>query len=326
MGAKVRGHGVRVRRFRPEDQPEVFALLADTFGKSIDPARFRRISHSNPDGPAIRYVAEAEGHVVAYRGFLPGLLRVGGREYRALQGSQAATVPAYRGRGLFTALGGEVIGAYFEAGGDLVYSFPSPQAFAASTGRLKFELAGRRRHWVRPLRPWAIRHGFAARVGTWMHGRSLRSPSGITSSPADADRWATLRHVGTGFACTSEKILWHLNAFGRRYRELAWGEGALLLGEARRKGLRAATVVASDCCDARETVQLLRGAAEIAASEGYDLLFSWPIASPVTMLRGGMVPLGSSTPFIVRTRESDLAQRIRRERVHWVRLLDTDAY
>jgi predicted N-acetyltransferase YhbS len=99
--------GVHVRASRPDDAPEIEALLRDALAKHGDAhyTDYLRWKHeANPFGRSPAWVADHDGKVVAFRTFLRWDLEVDGSVQRAVRAVDTATAASHRGKGLFRRL------------------------------------------------------------------------------------------------------------------------------------------------------------------------------------------------------------------------------
>jgi len=117
--------GQHIRPVRPEDGPSVVHFLNQVFGAwgSLDDWQWK---HQAPPAPfrLDSVLAERDGRIVGHYGLLPVEARWGGQVVRAAQAVDAGVLPAYRHRGMFTALAREALGRAIDAGVTLIYAFP----------------------------------------------------------------------------------------------------------------------------------------------------------------------------------------------------------
>ncbi|MFN7141457.1 MAG: GNAT family N-acetyltransferase, partial [Limisphaerales bacterium] len=97
---------IEFRRARPEDAPGICDLYAATRTRTKSQDQFRWLYEDNPAGPHRTWVAveTATGKIVSARPVFPWWVSVAGRRILASQAGDAATLPEWRGRGLFTRL------------------------------------------------------------------------------------------------------------------------------------------------------------------------------------------------------------------------------
>jgi hypothetical protein len=100
--------GVSVRRFSPEDLPDVLALLNASLGggpAGRRPPEFFRWKHlDNPFGPSYLLLATAEDRLVGLRAFLRWRFLAADRALSAVRAVDTATHPDFQGMGIFTRL------------------------------------------------------------------------------------------------------------------------------------------------------------------------------------------------------------------------------
>ena len=96
----------RIRPANPGDRPGILSLLRDWIrGRPID-VHYRYLYESNPDGPAVTWVAEdpSTGQVVGCTSCFPRRLSVGGTVFLGSFGGDTFVHPNWRGRGIAVAL------------------------------------------------------------------------------------------------------------------------------------------------------------------------------------------------------------------------------
>lgn len=119
-----------VRAFRPGDRAQLTDMLGDFF-EYPDPDRyFTWIYLENPAGLAWAWVAceQGTGRIVGSDAFFPWRLTLNGRLVPAIQMANAMVLPAYRRRGIFTALIKEGLQRLKNLGIEFVYGFPNQRA------------------------------------------------------------------------------------------------------------------------------------------------------------------------------------------------------
>src|SRR5882724_5499338 len=98
---------ITIRPVRPDDRSGVVALLARALDRGDDPrfeALYRWKHETNPFGASPSMVAEADGHVVGFRGLMRWEFAIAGVRVTAVRAVDTATDEAHRGRGIFTRL------------------------------------------------------------------------------------------------------------------------------------------------------------------------------------------------------------------------------
>lgn len=145
------------REFRPSDVPAILCLLGESLGnRGFGPrsAEFWSWKHSqNPFGPSfLRIATTTEGEIVGLRAFMRWTLRLGNRTVRAVQAVDTVTSPAYRRRGIFTALTREMIELVREKGVEMIFNTPNRYS---KTGyrKLGWQEAGSMTPAIHVLRP-----------------------------------------------------------------------------------------------------------------------------------------------------------------------------
>jgi GNAT superfamily N-acetyltransferase len=100
-----------VRLYTDADEVGVGEALQAAFGRwpgdveVDDPRAYFRWKHlESPLGRSLMIVAEADGGVVGFCGWIPNVFTVGGRELRALRGVDLSVRPGYQGRGIAAAI------------------------------------------------------------------------------------------------------------------------------------------------------------------------------------------------------------------------------
>lgn len=173
-----------IRAYVPQDEPQVLKLLCAAFGnwplgiEGQDPSEFFRWKHmASPFGPSILLVAEANGAVIGFEGWLRWKLRVGGRTFEALRGVDMAVHPEHRRRGVQTALM-HTATEHFPKEVPFLFMFPNKDA---RPGALK---AGRRE--VGSL-PRLVRIRDPVRVGIAMVSKRYPSRGFATSARGETE-------------------------------------------------------------------------------------------------------------------------------------------
>lgn len=149
---------IRFRRGTPEDTDAICALLGETFPGAAKsrPDILRWQYWDNPFGQTESAIAEADdgivGHFMTFA--VPGL--VDGRRHVAGMGGDAATVPAARGRGVFSALTSQAWSRFIAANGAaFVYMAPNPISFGVCA-RTGMTPVAQLPAWIRPVDPRVI--------------------------------------------------------------------------------------------------------------------------------------------------------------------------
>lgn len=100
------GDGLELRRAEAEDTAEVCALIGAVFpdNAKADPGILTWQYRDNPFGPPSAWVVTDGAAIVAHYAAFSLPARVAGEAATVLKSADAATLPAYRGRGLFPAM------------------------------------------------------------------------------------------------------------------------------------------------------------------------------------------------------------------------------
>lgn len=121
-----------VREFRPEDQPQVVALLRqvlDRPGQGVhDDAYFRWKHLDGPFGASVMLVADAGGKIVGFRAFMRWRLEFGGRIIEAGRPVDTVTDPAMRRQGVFSTLTKTALRRIDDLGIEMLFNTPNEQS------------------------------------------------------------------------------------------------------------------------------------------------------------------------------------------------------
>src|SRR5262245_52952288 len=144
---------VQIRRASGDDLPMVLELARSALGWTDPDTSFLEWKHlENPFGESPMWVAEIDGRVVGFRGFVRWELQTpDGRMLRAVRAVDTATAPDVQGRGIFTRL---TLGALDELRGegvDLVFNTPNDKSLPGYV-KMGWHEVGRLRAVVRPTR------------------------------------------------------------------------------------------------------------------------------------------------------------------------------
>jgi GNAT superfamily N-acetyltransferase len=195
---------VKIRPYRPADEPRVLELLTLALGGGPigerTPEFFAWKHLRNPFGPSLLLVAEAEERIVGLRAFVRWQLRTGDRTVRAVRAVDTATHPDHRRRGVFTRLVSEALDAVRDQA-DLVFNTPNRTSLPGYS-KLGWRTAGRVPVLLRIGRPWrrARRPAVAAETAAVALGdgdavsrllAEAEVPDGRLVTPRDLDylRW-----------------------------------------------------------------------------------------------------------------------------------------
>jgi GNAT superfamily N-acetyltransferase len=298
-----------IRPYAPErDEEALRALVNRSFGLSRGPEYFRWKYLENPAGPAEISVAEVDGTLASMACVLPLRMRVGGAAALGSLSVDVATLPEFRGQGLYRRAARHLWERLARRGFALTAGFTN----RLST-RLTLEVLGRRQVGplpvrVRPLRPLQLalsRLGLAGDVP----GAVARPPSGgdlVQVEKFDERFDALWQRIEPGLDIATVRdaafLNWRYAAHPERpYETLACLSGSEVRGYLvwrllDRFGTRIAFTadLAAEPGDARTALRLLRCAADRARASGATLLalLSWP-GSPVHAVsrRFALLPL-----------------------------------
>jgi GNAT superfamily N-acetyltransferase len=157
--------GVRLRRAGPADDAGIRGLLAAVFpaNAKADGAVLRWQYWDNPFGEVVSWVWDDRGQIVCHWACVPIPMVLGGRRVVGCKTADAATLPAYRGRGLFAALGRQLFADAAARGFPVAITHPNPNA-ARGVEQAGAQLVARVPAFVRA--PLLVRRPRAQRVAT----------------------------------------------------------------------------------------------------------------------------------------------------------------
>ncbi len=178
-----------IRPYEPGDERQIVALFERVFGRPMSEAHWRWKVGSQPAPVANVWLIVRDGQVLAQYACVPTGFWLDGWEALVMVGVDAMVDPAWRRRGLWTALVRHAQAAWAEAGIAFVLGLPNENWGRRHHARGWESLFGLRWH-VRPLqpvrlalrrlrarRPIALGPVAAAWNGFW--NRRLASPAGI---------------------------------------------------------------------------------------------------------------------------------------------------
>ena len=120
------GSGWSLRPYRPGDEDALVELFAAVFGRPVDLAAWRWKLKGRRSPVENVWVAVADdGRVIAQYAGIPVRLRLAGRERWAMQSVDTMVSPAFRRRGILTALGTSVYASWAEGGVSAVFGVPN---------------------------------------------------------------------------------------------------------------------------------------------------------------------------------------------------------
>jgi GNAT superfamily N-acetyltransferase len=139
--------------YEPSRRGELFDLLERGRGHETDPREFDWWFDANPVGPRTIVLAQEDGRIAGVLGASFYRTVVRRRETLSALPLWAVTDEAFRGRGIFQRLNGEVERLAREAGATLELGFTNRLAGPIYIAKLGWLDVHRLRIWARPLRP-----------------------------------------------------------------------------------------------------------------------------------------------------------------------------
>ena len=218
---------------------ELEAAYARLYGEEAgekSPERLRWRFRDAPGGEgwfAIARDAHAGGTIVGFVGITASELAGGGEAVAAYQAVDLIVDPAYRGRGVFAALGKTLLDGAAGEGGAMVWGFPNDNAAPAWFGRFSWLRFGTAPFLVRPLRSGYFLRRLASPLGradVRLVGKA-RKPHGLRAIERfGAETDALWRAFGAGLDWAAERDSRWLNwRFADRpqsaYRSVGLGDG-----------------------------------------------------------------------------------------------------
>ncbi len=142
-----------VRAGTADDTPEILDLISASYGHENSPSRLEywRWKHEqNPFGASPCLVATSDGRIVGVRMFLRWVWCSGNHRVRAVRAVDTATLPEWRGRGVFSRLTMRLVEQMQSEGVRFIYNTPNSKSMP---GYLKMGWAPVTRIplWVRPV-------------------------------------------------------------------------------------------------------------------------------------------------------------------------------
>ncbi len=153
-----------VRAGTAADTPEILKLIATSYECQSDPSRLRYWlwkHEQNPFGASPCLVGTSDGHIVGVRMFLRWVWCSGDQTVRAVRAVDTATLPEWRGKGVFSRLTMRLVEQMQDEGVRFIYNTPNGKSMP---GYLKMGWAPVTRIplWVRPVRlSMAARRAFS---------------------------------------------------------------------------------------------------------------------------------------------------------------------
>jgi len=117
------------KRYSEGDEKLILELRREIRGWTYTEDYWRWRCVDNPAGPAIVWLAMADGRAVGHSAILPRTLKVGDAVIRAGLSVDAWTHPGFRRQGMFTALHKKALDDAADRGIELVFSFPNDLSY-----------------------------------------------------------------------------------------------------------------------------------------------------------------------------------------------------
>jgi GNAT superfamily N-acetyltransferase len=167
---------VAIRPYEDADEEGVLDLLNAALGggpAGSRPEGFFRWKHlENPFGRSFMLVAESDGRIVGLRAFMRWEFVAGDRRFRAVRAVDTATHPDYQGRGIFSRLTLEALGALRDEA-DFVFNTPNEKSLPGYL-KMGWQVVGRVPIQIKVRRPFR----FVARSRSW------RTQAAVQTIPA----------------------------------------------------------------------------------------------------------------------------------------------
>jgi hypothetical protein len=267
--------------YEPARRAEVFELLDRVRDHETDEQEFDWWFDGNPVGPRTIALAQEDGRLAGVLGASFYRAVVGGHETLVTLPLWAVTDEAFRGRGIFQRLNGEVERVARESGATLELGFTNRMAGPIYIAKLGWLDVHRLRIWARPLRP-----GQGSGPKTILKRFVYRHEDAYR---AVAPRWRS------HFVRDVAYLNWRYADSPRDYTLLESRNGYAVLGRKELRGRDSAFIADLVAPSRRETVWLLRRAAR-AARGARVLLALVPPGQGAAYASFGFVP----TPMTIR--------------------------
>jgi GNAT superfamily N-acetyltransferase len=234
-----------VRAARADETAQILGLIAASYDRDDSPARLEywRWKHEqNPFGVSPCLVAESNGRLVGVRVFLRWNWQSGAQSVRAVRAVDTATLPEWRGKGVFSRLTMRLVEQVQIEGVSFVYNTPNDKSMP---GYLKMGWAPVTRVplWTRPVRlSDVVRRAFTELPA---QPPTLRTFATAAEVLQDRRLVAFLADVSTDderyhTARTLQYLRWrYANVPGMHYQarlDIAGDAGALLIARGRLRG------------------------------------------------------------------------------------------
>jgi GNAT superfamily N-acetyltransferase len=242
--AAHRLNDLTVRPARADETSQILGLIDASYDRQENPSRLEywRWKHErSPFGPSPCLVAESNGHLVGVRVFLRWNWQSGRHLVRAVRAVDTATLPEWRGKGVFSRLTMRLVEQVQAEGVSFVYNTPNGKSMP---GYLKMGWAPVTRVpiWTRPVRIGNIIRAFRERsaepptINTFGTVAELlqdpKLPLFLADVSNDDDRYHTARTV--------DYLRWRYEAVpGMQYwarLDIVGDAGALVIARGRVRG------------------------------------------------------------------------------------------
>jgi GNAT superfamily N-acetyltransferase len=267
--------------YEPARRSEVFELLERVRGYPTDALEFDWWFDGNPVGPRTIALAQENGRLAGVLGasFYRAVVR--GRETLAALPLWAVTDEAFRGRGIFQRLNGEVERIAREAGATLELGFTNRMAGPIYIAKLGWLDVHRLRVWARPLLP--------------LPGSDPKTPPQRFVHRHEEAYRAVAPRWPSHFVRDTAYLNWRYADSPRGYTLIESRNGYAVIGRKKLRGIEAAYVADLVAPTRRETLWLLRLAAR-SARGARVLLALVPTGQLAAYAAFGFVP----TPMTIR--------------------------
>lgn len=299
------GGEIQVRPWRPDDEAQIFELLAASLGwvPDGDHAAFFRWKHrENPFGDSPGWVATTEDRVVGFRSFLRWRFSGEDREVEAVRAVDTATSPSHQRRGIFKRLTLQSLDALATQGVRFVFNTPNSQS---RPGYLKmgWKILGRVPVSVRPSSAAALPRLVRARVPAkrWGVANTAGVPAHhVLTQTAALDELLAAQPQTSGLrtARTAPYLAWRYGFEPLGYRAVLAGDtvgDGVAFFRLRRRGPALEAVVAEVLApggDRRAARDLLGRVARQSPGD-YALVVGGP-----ALVAAGYVPLPRTGPIL----------------------------
>ena len=178
-----------VRAATADDTPEILNLISTSYQRQNGPSSlgYWLWKHEqNPFGVSPCLVATSDGRIVGVRVFLRWVWCSGDRTVRAVRAVDTATLPEWRGRGIFSRLTMRLVEQMQDEGVRFIYNTPNGKSMP---GYLKMGWAPVTKIplWVRPVRlSMARASSVQQRLGATPNSRSVQYHRGGSGRPTAA--------------------------------------------------------------------------------------------------------------------------------------------